>query len=74
MGGNISSGKGGGSATGGSTGGFPRGSSGGSGGGSWGSGMMKAPGGGGSYILRADFEANPKGYFAGLRGGQKGSK
>ncbi|XP_027152452.1 loricrin-like [Coffea eugenioides] len=37
-----------------------------------GGGYMKAPGGGGSYISRAGFEANPRGYFSGLRGGQKG--
>jgi hypothetical protein len=35
-------------------------------------GMMKAPGGGG-YILRSDFEANPKEFFQGLHqgGGKK---
>nr|XP_027096291.1 keratin, type I cytoskeletal 9-like [Coffea arabica] len=36
-----------------------------------GGGYMKAPGGGGSYISRVGFEANPRGYFSGLRGDQK---
>ncbi|RAL52085.1 hypothetical protein DM860_014912 [Cuscuta australis] len=38
-----------------------------------GSGQMPAPGtGGGQYISRAGFEANPQGYFAGLHASQKG--
>ena len=40
--------------------------------GSGGDGMMKAPGGGGGYIPRSDFEANPKEFFQGLH--QGGSK
>jgi hypothetical protein len=37
--------------------------------GSGGDGMMKAPGGGGGYIPRSDFEANPKEFFQGLHQG-----
>ncbi|KAL3830826.1 hypothetical protein ACJIZ3_019628 [Penstemon smallii] len=33
---------------------------------------MKAPGVGGAYISRSGFESNPKAYFSGLRGNQKG--
>ncbi|KAG8382815.1 hypothetical protein BUALT_Bualt05G0116900 [Buddleja alternifolia] len=39
---------------------------GGGGKGGCGSGMMKAPGGGGDCISRAGFESNPQGYFSGL--------
>ncbi|GLT42965.1 hypothetical protein SLA2020_169420 [Shorea laevis] len=34
--------------------------------------MMKAPGGGGTYIPRAVFESNPQAYFSALRAGKKG--
>ncbi|KAL3830824.1 hypothetical protein ACJIZ3_019626 [Penstemon smallii] len=40
-----------------------------SGGGAAGSG---GGGGGGAYISRPGFESNPKGYFSGLHGNQKG--
>ncbi|GKF98617.1 glycine-rich RNA-binding protein 7-like protein, partial [Tanacetum coccineum] len=49
-----------------------KGGGGGGGKGGGGSGFMKAPGGDGSYISRAGFESNPKGYFDGLHGGSKG--
>ncbi|GKV21204.1 hypothetical protein SLEP1_g31201 [Rubroshorea leprosula] len=34
--------------------------------------MMKAPGGGGTYMPRKPFEDDPKGYFRDLRAGKKG--
>ncbi|KAJ1377704.1 hypothetical protein SESBI_48601 [Sesbania bispinosa] len=37
-------------------------------------GVMKAPGGDGSYISRDEFEKNPQGYFAGLHAQQKEKK
>ncbi|XP_059645859.1 glycine-rich protein DOT1-like [Cornus florida] len=36
-------------------------------------GMMKAPGGDGSYISRDGFESNPQGYFSGQHAGEKAS-